>query len=258
MVQKNHLTINFRKKSKMLDRNSYIPLYVQVRDELKNKIDDDVYKVGDMIPSEKELMEEFLVGRATIREAVNLLVSEGNLDKRQGVGTFVKEARKKLGFEPLISLDYIFRNSGIRLKNKLLSKRQVKLDKDLKELGFAGESVFEIKRIRYNKQQVALIERIVFNEDFEEVSAGYDFTRSIGSLMREVLEVPISKISQDVEVSKPEYDLADDLGLDEDEKVLYMKRRIYLEGDDRLFQFYEMWVNAKFSDIALKNIFNRQ
>ncbi len=242
----------------MLDRNSYIPLYVQLRDEVKKNIDQELYKVGDIIPSEKELMEEFAVGRATVREAINLLVAEGSLEKRQGVGTFVKEPRKKLGFEPLISLDYIFRNSGFPLKNELLSKKKVKVDKDLKELGFAGERVFEIKRIRYNNEQVALIERIVFNEDFEESSAGYDFTKSIGALMIKSLEVPIGKISQDVELAKAKDGIARDLKLDKDEKVLYMKRKIYLEGKDEIFQFYEMWVNTNFSDIALKNIFNRQ
>lgn len=46
-------------------------------------------KVNTKIPGEFELCEKFGVSRSTVRDAINLLASEGLLEKRHGVGTFV-------------------------------------------------------------------------------------------------------------------------------------------------------------------------
>lgn len=47
------------------------------------------YQVGQKLPSEPELMEQFGVGRSTIREAIRILANTGLLHVRQGSGTFV-------------------------------------------------------------------------------------------------------------------------------------------------------------------------
>lgn len=60
-----------------------------VVNQLQKKISDGELKPGDKIPTEPELMEQFGVGRSTIREAVRVLVHAGLLEKRQGFGTFL-------------------------------------------------------------------------------------------------------------------------------------------------------------------------
>lgn len=47
----------------MLDKASYTPLYIQVREYILNRIRMGDYKVGDRLPTEKELMEQLQVGR---------------------------------------------------------------------------------------------------------------------------------------------------------------------------------------------------
>lgn len=74
----------------MLDKASYTPLYIQVREYILNRIRMGDYKVGDRLPTEKELMEQLQVGRATVRAALNELEHEGQVEKRHGIGTFVK------------------------------------------------------------------------------------------------------------------------------------------------------------------------
>ena len=46
-------------------------------------------KPGDRLPSEKNLMKMFSVGRGTLREAVKYLVSYNIVETRQGAGTFI-------------------------------------------------------------------------------------------------------------------------------------------------------------------------
>jgi DNA-binding FadR family transcriptional regulator len=48
------------------------------------------YQPGEKLPSEPELMEQFGVGRSTIREAIRILANTGLLSVRQGSGTFVE------------------------------------------------------------------------------------------------------------------------------------------------------------------------
>ena len=77
-----------------LNKNSSVPLYQQLIDEIKSQITQGDLKEGDKIPTEVELSEIYNVSRITIRKAIELLVEDEILIKRQGIGTFV--AAKKL------------------------------------------------------------------------------------------------------------------------------------------------------------------
>ncbi|QMV41350.1 FadR/GntR family transcriptional regulator [Cohnella cholangitidis] len=57
--------------------------------QLQKTISSGELKHGDKIPTEPELMEQFGVGRSTIREAVRVLVHAGLLEKKQGFGTYL-------------------------------------------------------------------------------------------------------------------------------------------------------------------------
>ncbi|GGE34887.1 GntR family transcriptional regulator [Pullulanibacillus camelliae] len=59
----------------------------EIIEQLKQKIFSGAYKVGDRLPPEPQLMEEFAVGRSTLREAIKVLVHAGILEVKQGRGT---------------------------------------------------------------------------------------------------------------------------------------------------------------------------
>lgn len=73
----------------LTDGKAAIPLYQQVIDIIKNEINSGAYKAGARIPNEFELAESYKVGRVTVRRAIEELVQQGYLTKRQGKGTFV-------------------------------------------------------------------------------------------------------------------------------------------------------------------------
>lgn len=79
--------------AKQVMTSSLMPLYLQVVGNIKYAIDSGRYKVGDKIPTEAELGEQYGVSRITVRRAVSELVEAGYLVKQQGRGTFVKSAR---------------------------------------------------------------------------------------------------------------------------------------------------------------------
>ncbi|GAB3276032.1 GntR family transcriptional regulator [Larkinella harenae] len=63
-------------------------------DAVVNKLQEQItmnhYKVGEKLPSEPELMQQFGVGRSTVREAVRILTNKGLVRVQQGLGTFVQ------------------------------------------------------------------------------------------------------------------------------------------------------------------------
>src|SRR5437764_338299 len=65
------------------------PLVSQTAAAIRARIETGKWQLGDQLPSEPQLANELGISRATLRESVRLLVSNGLLDRRHGVGTFV-------------------------------------------------------------------------------------------------------------------------------------------------------------------------
>ncbi|GLB29416.1 GntR family transcriptional regulator [Lacrimispora amygdalina] len=76
-------------------------VYEQVMDQIKEMIDNGVLKKGDKLPSERDLVEELQVSRASIREALRALEVIGLIECRQGEGNFIKSSFQDNLFEPL-------------------------------------------------------------------------------------------------------------------------------------------------------------
>jgi len=66
------------------------PLYIQVANIIKERIENGTWRDGDSIPPEKALCAEFDIARGTLRQALQLLKAEGYLRREQGRGTFIK------------------------------------------------------------------------------------------------------------------------------------------------------------------------
>ncbi|GMA62899.1 GntR family transcriptional regulator [Alicyclobacillus fastidiosus] len=80
--------------------------YQKVYQYLCNEIAFGTYKPGDMIPTEEELTKQFNVSRVTTNRALQLLVNEGIIERKAGIGTFVSkqnERTKTSGMESNVS-----------------------------------------------------------------------------------------------------------------------------------------------------------
>lgn len=94
------------------------PKYKKIANDLKSKILNEEYKVNESIPTEAELQTIYDVSRYTVRQAINLLVTEDILVKKKGSGTYVKSkgikrdidsnGPKKIGLVISSFSDYIF------------------------------------------------------------------------------------------------------------------------------------------------------
>lgn len=74
-----------------ISKESGVPLYLQVKKQIMDLIKNGTLKVGNKMPTERELSENLKVSRNTISAAYNELEQEGVLKSYQGRGTFVAE-----------------------------------------------------------------------------------------------------------------------------------------------------------------------
>ena len=80
-----------RMPAKPLQRPGRSPLYAQVRQLLRRRIEDGFWAPGVVLPSEFGLADELGVSQGTVRKALDALTEEGLVVRRQGRGTFVAE-----------------------------------------------------------------------------------------------------------------------------------------------------------------------
>jgi len=81
--------------TRRLNLSSHIPLYIQLTEILKERIELGEWLPGGRFASEGEIGAEFKVSRAVVRPAIAILVSDGQLVKLKGRGVFL--APKKVG-----------------------------------------------------------------------------------------------------------------------------------------------------------------
>lgn len=78
-----------------VDRNSPVPLYFQIAEQLERAIDGGDLEPGARLDNEIELADRLAVSRPTLRKAIERLVAQGLVVRRRGVGTVVVPRRVK-------------------------------------------------------------------------------------------------------------------------------------------------------------------
>lgn len=136
----------------MLDERSPVPLYYQLQEIIRARIDGGEWQAGQQLPPESELCQEFGLSRGTVRQALADLVREGLLHRRRGKGSFV--ARPKIP-QDLMKIatgfsDYAKQVIGNELGNRLISVGVIVAGGSLAEkLEIPeGSDVVEIRKVK--------------------------------------------------------------------------------------------------------------
>lgn len=118
-------------------------VYEQVINQIKTMIQDGTLKRGDKLPSERDLVEQLGVSRASIREALRVLEIVGLVECKQGEGNFIRSTFQDSLFEPLsimfmlneCKLEEIFDlRKVMEIETAALAAKEV-TDNELREMG---------------------------------------------------------------------------------------------------------------------------
>jgi len=133
-----------------LDETSSLPLYKQLQRTLRHAIETRVLGPDDALPPERDLATDLSVSRITVRKAIDGLVSEGLLVRRQGSGTFVR-ARVEKNFSKLTSFSEDMRARGRNPRSVWLRKSTgtVTPEEALTLRASPGTPVYRFHRIRF-------------------------------------------------------------------------------------------------------------
>ena len=133
-----------------INRNSFVPLYYQLSELLREQIESGDLKAGDLAPSEYALCKKYNLSRNTVKQAVTKLVSEGLLYRHQGKGTFVAEKKTfhnlttKLSFQAEVVGMKKFSETLLKVAKEIVAPPSICT---LLEIP-GGSTVFFIQRIR--------------------------------------------------------------------------------------------------------------
>lgn len=73
-----------------IEKNDFSPVYLQIKQDLKDKILAGVYEEDAKLPSENELVKTYNVTRTTVQRALAILVNDGLIEKVHGKGSYVR------------------------------------------------------------------------------------------------------------------------------------------------------------------------
>jgi GntR family transcriptional regulator len=134
----------------LLTESSNLPLYQQLQRALREAIDRRILDADDALPPERDLAGEFGISRITVRKAIDGLVSEGLLVRRQGSGTFVR-GRVEKNFSMLTSFSEDMRARGRSPRSEWLKRASgtVTPEEALTLRSSPGTPVYRFNRLRF-------------------------------------------------------------------------------------------------------------
>ncbi|HEY8743447.1 MAG TPA: GntR family transcriptional regulator [Chloroflexota bacterium] len=144
-----------------------IPLYYRLREALRARVAQGEVAVGSLFPTEQELCAQYGVSRTTVREAIQGLVQEGLLVRKQGKGTFVAAPKIEEELGMLVGFTERMEARGLRPSARTLSTEVVTVhgrEAELLELP-EGSKVYRIVRLRLANDEPMSVETGIFPYD---------------------------------------------------------------------------------------------
>jgi GntR family transcriptional regulator len=133
-----------------LSRTSKVPLYQQLYEILSANLRYGVWRPGDLIPSEVELIEQYQVSRITVRQVLEMLVNDGLIYRQRGRGTFVAFSKIEQALVRIVSFTEDMLQRGFVPSTKTLSSGLVPAPREIAgKLSLAkGEQMVRLERLR--------------------------------------------------------------------------------------------------------------
>lgn len=187
-----------------IDKNSPIPIYYQLKNFIKQQIESGIWKPGDLIPSERELSEEFEISRMTVRQALSELVNEGLLFRKRGMGTFVAKQKVDQNLSKLTNFTSDMLSRGMKPGAKVLFVDTIPATKKLAEKLnlLEGDKVVELFRLRLADGEPMALERsfLPYAKVFPILGEELE-NRSLYELLRKKCNLNLVRAKQTIEIS---------------------------------------------------------
>lgn len=212
----------------MLDRNSPVPLYHQLAQNLTRDIREGRLVEGDRIPSEPSLAETHGIGRPTVRQAIDSLVRRGLLVRKRGSGTYVAPTPARLDLFSLAGTSASFLDTGIRPSVGILEQPTLQVVDEDGNNPFAGTEAVVFRRVSAVRGEPVLVEDIFLDPGLFPDLAATDMTgRSLSRLVEERYQLVLTNGEQHFAIAYPDERLSQLLAVSRSTPILAVDRFLH-------------------------------
>jgi GntR family transcriptional regulator len=164
---------------------------------------------GDRLPPERALAERLGVARMTVRRAMNGLVAEGRLERRQGSGTFVRRPVVSTRLQ-LASFTEEMRARGIAPSSRLVEIRDVSLSRASARLLMcpAGTRAQRITRVRLGDGEPIGVEAVTIPAWCGFTFTTADLQGSLYGALRGKYAIEVVSAEAEISVAIPSREIA--------------------------------------------------
>ncbi|WP_186332198.1 GntR family transcriptional regulator [Bordetella genomosp. 13] len=200
------------------------PKYLQVRHILERRLYSG-YELGDQLPTEQALCEEFGVSRETVREALRGLEQEGIIQRHRAKGTFFVRRPDAPANQRLTGMVEDFTALHLDTYAKVLSAAPVKAADEAKLLHAPTEDLFHIERLRYFENRPLVVHEAFLPPAVGERIMAWDLgNASIQGLIEDELRIVCIEERQQIEAMIADTRLAQLLDVPVGAPVLLVSR----------------------------------
>ena len=162
-----------------ISRSSYKPIYKQICDLIREKINSGKLSPGNRVWSEHDIMEKFHVSRNTAQKAIETLVNEGIVSRVQGKGSFVTQPKVDYGLQYLASFTEETLGKGLKPTSKVICfNREHPNHNHANNLKISkNDWVYKLERLRLANEYPIAHQISIIPEELCPGLQSYDFSK---------------------------------------------------------------------------------
>ncbi|MCL2033837.1 MAG: GntR family transcriptional regulator [Oscillospiraceae bacterium] len=221
-----------------IDKNSRIPVYVQMMDLLITQIEDGILEEENRLPPERELCDIYGVSRSTVRQAIQGLEKDGYVNIYKGRGAFVASKRLNQEMSGFYSFTEYMKKLGKTISTVLIDFSKIKCDERIarKMQCPAGADIFRFTRVRYvGKEPMIIVTTHLLCERFPDFEGERLVTGSLYAMMSEMYNVTFTRARETLQSVCARKDEAKLLQLKQGAPCMKIDRYTYEK--DRLIEY---------------------
>lgn len=249
--------------SQTIERTSPVPYYEQLYSILKERIVRGEFPVDERLPSELELCRDFGLSRATVRQTLSKLETDGYARRVARRGVFASTPEESSGWTLQDTEGFLesqLRHGRTGVRTEVVHAGYVRAPQHVADaLRLDADSdVFALERVRYLDGQVALFSTNWFPRAVGDVVAGakdvLDGAESLNTTLREAGHI-IATAQRVIHALSAPQEVASNLGVAETQALLRIRSRSW-DQNDVLFDYYETWVLTDVVPLEVKVVAN--
>jgi GntR family transcriptional regulator len=213
-----------------LDFSGRTQLYFQLYDILHRDIKEGVYKPGDLLPTENELIKKFGISRVTVRKALDLLTNDGLIAKRRGYGTFVQNQKLEQTLTRILHFSSEMEKQGRKTSTSMLANETILANWTIADALNVPEAteLIHVNRIRYADGTPMCMENAYLIREKCPQVVGNDFSRhSLRSFLADNYNIIWSHARQKIFAINATSELARHLRIKQGDPLIYIERVSY-------------------------------